>query len=329
MAKQLFQGEIQFSDENGVPYAIGTLDFYEPGTSTRKDTWKDPGETQANTNPIVLDAAGRCRLWGVGEYRQVLSDVNGVQIWDRVVSMWPDNPEICIPCSATGKNAIVLTPNTGLQDVNFVHQALATGQAVLWVQPVTNDATGITLNFDAKGALPVYLDTTAGPNLAVTVGALAAGDMYVAYFDQALNAGGGGWHLGGPGLYSALTLLLPPDLSARVAALEALELSFTSYAASGTHGAWAQITIPISATHGGPITLAILWGSETAINAAEDRVVPLPVSMSTPAFIVALAPDGTDATPMLEINTKIVNSFTLSNRSTGSMDCDFIVVGAL
>lgn len=119
------------------------------------------------------------------------------------------------------------------------------------------------------------------------------------------------------------------DLTARVVALEALELSFGDFGGVGNHGAWAWVDYPIAAAHGGPITIRLAWGSESAINAAENRVVPIPFSYSTPAYIVTLGPNGVDATPMFEINTKIVNSFTVSNRSAGSMDVEFMLLGAL
>lgn len=76
----------QFVNEVGVPYAGGTVDFYVPNTDTRKTTWKNPTETQTNTNPVVLDGAGRAVIYGAGSYRQVLKDVNGVQIWDALTA---------------------------------------------------------------------------------------------------------------------------------------------------------------------------------------------------------------------------------------------------
>ena len=61
--------ELQFSDANGHPYAGGTLELLVPGTTTPKDTWTDPDGAALNTNPIVLDAAGRCIVYGDGAYR--------------------------------------------------------------------------------------------------------------------------------------------------------------------------------------------------------------------------------------------------------------------
>jgi len=75
-----------FTDQNGKPLTSGTVDFYNPGTTTRKTTWQDSAETIPNTNPVVLDAAGRAIILGDGVYRQVVKDRNGNLIWDQVTS---------------------------------------------------------------------------------------------------------------------------------------------------------------------------------------------------------------------------------------------------
>lgn len=76
----------QFFDVNGNPLSSGTVAFYIPNTSTFSTTWQDAGETIPNTNPVVLDAAGRAQIYGYGPYREVVKDVNGNLIWDQVTS---------------------------------------------------------------------------------------------------------------------------------------------------------------------------------------------------------------------------------------------------
>ncbi len=85
-ASILPQAKTQFTDQNGKPLTSGTVDFYIPSTSTRKTTWQNSGETVANSNPVVLDSAGRAIIWGDGTYRQVVKDRNGNIIWDQVTS---------------------------------------------------------------------------------------------------------------------------------------------------------------------------------------------------------------------------------------------------
>jgi hypothetical protein len=79
--------EVQFCDANGAPYAGGLIYTYTPGTSTPKDTWQDSGGTILNTNPIVLDAAGRAIIYGTGDYRFVLYDSAGNLIYDQLTSV--------------------------------------------------------------------------------------------------------------------------------------------------------------------------------------------------------------------------------------------------
>jgi len=82
-----------FVDQNGKPLTSGTVDFYVPGTTTRKTTWQDSTQTVLNTNPIVLDAAGRAQIWGSGAYRQIVKDRNGNIIWDQVTSSAGSNSD--------------------------------------------------------------------------------------------------------------------------------------------------------------------------------------------------------------------------------------------
>lgn len=75
---------LQFSDQNGAPYAGGSLTFYVPGTLTLKSTFQDYLGTIANTNPVILDAAGRATIWGSGLYQMVLADAEGNQVFSQV-----------------------------------------------------------------------------------------------------------------------------------------------------------------------------------------------------------------------------------------------------
>lgn len=75
-----------FSDQNGKPLVSGTVDFYIPGTTTRKMTWKDAGQSVPNSNPVILDSSGRATILGDGSYRQVVKDRYGNIIWDAYTS---------------------------------------------------------------------------------------------------------------------------------------------------------------------------------------------------------------------------------------------------
>src|SRR5215831_229775 len=63
--------------------------MYVPNTSNPQNSYVDNGLTVPNTNPIILDGAGRCVIWGAAEYRQVVQDQFGNTIWDKIVGAVP------------------------------------------------------------------------------------------------------------------------------------------------------------------------------------------------------------------------------------------------
>jgi hypothetical protein len=85
-------GSQVFLDNNGQPLAAGCVYFYTPGTTSPKATYQNAGQTLANTNPVLLDGAGRAIIYGTGTYRQVVQQapcgpgIPGVQIWDQLTS---------------------------------------------------------------------------------------------------------------------------------------------------------------------------------------------------------------------------------------------------
>lgn len=74
---------LQFCDANGAPYAAGTINTYLPGTTTPVTTWSESTGTTANTNPIVLNAAGECTIYANGIVRLILQDALGNLIFDQ------------------------------------------------------------------------------------------------------------------------------------------------------------------------------------------------------------------------------------------------------
>jgi hypothetical protein len=89
---------LQFVDANGVPLAGGklytciaglTCALTNPPANARA-TYTDSTAMVQNTNPIVLDSAGRAQVWGgANAYRLVLTDANGIVQWtqDNVVDL--------------------------------------------------------------------------------------------------------------------------------------------------------------------------------------------------------------------------------------------------
>ena len=79
-------GEInaQYFDDAGDPLSSGKIYFYETGTTALKDTFSDINQTIANTNPVILTAAGRQpNIFFSGTAKAILVDKNDVQILVR------------------------------------------------------------------------------------------------------------------------------------------------------------------------------------------------------------------------------------------------------
>jgi hypothetical protein len=83
----------QFFDNNGVPLAGGLLYTYVAGTSTPLATYTTPTGNIPNSNPIVLDSAGRPpqEIWlsDTSAYKFVLQNASLAQIWsfDNIVGI--------------------------------------------------------------------------------------------------------------------------------------------------------------------------------------------------------------------------------------------------
>lgn len=77
-------GRTAFYDANGVPLVSGYVYFYIPNTSTPKNTWQDAGEMTLNTNPVRLDSIGSALIYGSGQYRMVVKDVDLNTIYDAL-----------------------------------------------------------------------------------------------------------------------------------------------------------------------------------------------------------------------------------------------------
>jgi hypothetical protein len=83
----------QFVDGKGVPYASGKLFSYDAGTTNPRPTYADAALTIPNTNPVILDLAGRATIFvDQAIYRFVLANVFDQQQWDQdnvPGSLWP------------------------------------------------------------------------------------------------------------------------------------------------------------------------------------------------------------------------------------------------
>lgn len=182
-ATLLPNGEQTFVDANGHPLAAGTVDFYVPGGFVRKNTWLSSTATNPNlnANPVVLDAAGRAVIYGIGCYRQIVKTQAGVTQWDKTTCD-TSTADASWGGLATGTpNAIVVTAD------NFTG---TDGQVIRFIAASTNlGATTInpTVAGVAFGNVTVLVDGGAGP-IACTGGEIVAGNVVTVIYDSNLGA---------------------------------------------------------------------------------------------------------------------------------------------
>lgn len=78
--------ELQLFDMNGVQLSGGSIATYSPGTLENKTCWADAGQVEALTNPIILSSSGSAIIYGDGDYRWIVSDSLGNEIYDALTS---------------------------------------------------------------------------------------------------------------------------------------------------------------------------------------------------------------------------------------------------
>jgi CxxC motif-containing protein (DUF1111 family) len=83
MAGSLFPTAQQWFDNDGNPLAGGSITTYVPGTTTLKTSYSDAGLSVTNTNPVVLDSAGRASIFGDGSFKYVTKTSAGVTVETR------------------------------------------------------------------------------------------------------------------------------------------------------------------------------------------------------------------------------------------------------
>jgi hypothetical protein len=104
----------QYFDNNGDPLAAGYLYTYAAGTSTSLASYSDPAGTIPNTNPVVLDSAGRKRVYLLDSalYKLELRDSLNAVIWSE------DNIE------PSGYRTAQLAGTTGSSLVGFLQSGV-------------------------------------------------------------------------------------------------------------------------------------------------------------------------------------------------------------
>lgn len=165
--------EVTFFDANGNPLAAGTVQFYIPSTTTPKDTWKDAAGTILNTNPVVLDSAGRAIIYGSGSYRQLVKDSLGNTIWDQVTADTAATTGITWGGTSSG--------TVNAQTVVAAGFSATAGAKLLFIAGLTN-TSALTVNANGAGAVAVVKGSLSG-SVALTGGEVAAGNLVELDYD--------------------------------------------------------------------------------------------------------------------------------------------------
>lgn len=111
----------QFFDNNGDPLSGGLLYTYAAGTTTPATTYTSSSGATANTNPIVLNSAGRppSQVWlnSTDNYKFVLANSSNVTIWtmDNIAgnSSFVTTTIANLPSVSASAGSVVFVTNTG------------------------------------------------------------------------------------------------------------------------------------------------------------------------------------------------------------------------
>jgi hypothetical protein len=177
MATILPLAETQFNDALGVPLAGGSVYFYMPNTTTPKDTYIDAAQTTPNSNPVILDSAGRAIIFGSGAYRQVVYDANGNLIWDQNTS------EAVVGQASFGGTS---TGSANAQIVSVGTFSGADGSTINFTAGFTNTGS-MTIQVGPSGSpIAVLKNGPSGP-VNLVAGDIAAGNIYSISYSVSLG----------------------------------------------------------------------------------------------------------------------------------------------
>lgn len=178
MAFRLFPPFVQFFNDSGEVLNGGSITFTNSGTTTPKATYSNKALSIENTNPVLLDSAGRPEtdIWGSGSYRAVLKNALGAQVGstfddieassslpsqtghsgeflttDGVDTSWT---EIAVLPSVTGQDGLYLTNN---------------GTVASWAA-VSGDGMTTVPSQDVTAIASTVIDCSLGPVVNLTHG---------------------------------------------------------------------------------------------------------------------------------------------------------------
>lgn len=135
-----------FTDNSGEPLALGKVYTYDAGSTTPKATYTDSNGVTPLSNPIILDANGRKKVFASGSYKFVIADANDVVLYTF------DNLFFGIILDFNNVEAINVSPAT-LRTSAIIYAQVQDGTPP-YVSSVGGSANAITLA--PSPAIPAY-----------------------------------------------------------------------------------------------------------------------------------------------------------------------------
>lgn len=264
MANRFYSPNQQFADNTGLPYAGGSLAFYASGTSTPLATYSDSALTIANTNPVVLDSAGRAGnifLQNLA-YKVVLSDVNSNPIWtdDPVYSSdYSTRAKLLTGSGSPNGNTAGTAGSAGIgadtywdATNNILYVCTTTGNAASAVWTAVNASAAAAIVPAPQG----YLTPTSGTPIIVSDVIAATSLVYTPYVGNIVPIyTGAGFN---PTVFSELTLTLTSSQAASTL-YDVFVFNNSGVLTLVTGPAWSSSTAG-SCSRGSPTALTRLSG---------------------------------------------------------------------
>jgi len=131
----------------------GKVYTYAAGTTTAKTTWTDANKTTPQTNPIILDAAGRATVFADGLYKFVIQTSAGaaVKTLDGLKYRYPVSSVITkiANYTTTVEDDVVLV-DASAGAVTITLHAVATADYPITIKKIDSSANAVTI--DPNGA---------------------------------------------------------------------------------------------------------------------------------------------------------------------------------
>lgn len=198
----------QWTDSLGNILEMGILYFYEAGTLIPKTTYKKADGSEANTNPVILDAAGRARVWLINNeaYDIIVHNQNddfeysilGVIVTTGTggggTTLFQDSPSVAWSTVTVGGNVynVATVQPSAVLDYKVKADGTTGDEPGYLVQKVT-DKLGNVFNVDGSGIKRViiplqdYLNKAGGGTV---TGATTINDLTVVTFNMGPGAPG-------------------------------------------------------------------------------------------------------------------------------------------